>query len=68
MLHASNFAISKSCRRQSKALDKSVMRNNHATPPLSSVFFNVSIMEIKQCCALNPFLKPHRFSESFDSI
>ena len=53
-----NFAIFKSCGRQSNALEMSVRKAPDAFP-LFTTFFHFSIIAKRQFDALHPFLNPH---------
>ena len=62
-----NFAIIKSCGRQSNALERSVRRAPN-TFPLSTAFFHFSVIAKRQCCTLYSFLNPHCYLERNLSI
>ena len=51
-----NFAIIKSCGRQSSPLERFVRRAPN-TFPLSTAFFHFSVIAKRQCWALYPFCK-----------
>ena len=61
-----NFAINKSCKRQSNTFERSVKSAPKQTPlSIASRYF--STIDVRQCCELKPFPKPHWYLDSISS-